>query len=162
MVRVKRSTLGNAYLRPFSNYDEVQLVSIAILVRPELRVTLGTDCDIVGDHSISGADSGGFHNADCAVLSNNVRPQLTSLVDGRCEIRSRMARIRCHHCSCFTRDQLTFHLKSCSHFTPFTTMQTVLSLSLYLFACNVAYATGAPLSLWRPHHFTISTQGEGN
>jgi len=43
MVRVKRSTLGNAYLRPFSNYDEVQLVSIAFLVGPEPCVTLGAD-----------------------------------------------------------------------------------------------------------------------
>ncbi len=30
---------------------------------------------------------------DHAVLSHNVRPQLTSLVDGRCEVRSRMARM---------------------------------------------------------------------
>ncbi len=32
--------MGNAYLQPFPNYDEVPLVSIAILVRSELRVTL--------------------------------------------------------------------------------------------------------------------------
>jgi hypothetical protein len=75
MVRAKRFTMVNAYLRPFPNYYGVPLVSIAILVRPELRVTLGADCDFVGDHSISGADSGGFHDADCAVLSNNVRPK---------------------------------------------------------------------------------------
>jgi len=35
MLRVKRFTMINGYLRPFSNYDEVQLVSIAILVRAE-------------------------------------------------------------------------------------------------------------------------------
>jgi hypothetical protein len=29
----------NGYLRPFPNYGEVQLLSTAILVRPELRVT---------------------------------------------------------------------------------------------------------------------------
>jgi len=42
MVRVQRFTLVNAYLRPFPNYDGVPLVSIAILVRPELRVTCGS------------------------------------------------------------------------------------------------------------------------
>src|SRR5258708_25748404 len=41
MVRVQRLTMVNAYLRPFPNYEEVPLVSIAILVRPELRVTFG-------------------------------------------------------------------------------------------------------------------------
>jgi hypothetical protein len=40
MVRAKRFTMVNAYLRPFPNYYGVPLVSIAILVRPELRVTL--------------------------------------------------------------------------------------------------------------------------
>jgi len=39
MVRVKRFTMGNASLRPFPNYYGVPLVSIVILVRPELRVT---------------------------------------------------------------------------------------------------------------------------
>jgi len=61
MVRVRRFTMVNAYLRPFSNYDEVQLMSITILLRPEPCVILGTDCDFVGDHSLSWADSGGFH-----------------------------------------------------------------------------------------------------
>ena len=36
------SILGNAYLQLFPNYDEVQLVSIAILLKPELRVTFGS------------------------------------------------------------------------------------------------------------------------
>jgi hypothetical protein len=38
-VRVKRFTRENAYLQPFPNYDEVQPVSIALLVRPEPCVT---------------------------------------------------------------------------------------------------------------------------
>jgi hypothetical protein len=42
MVRAKRLTMVNAYLWPFPNYYGVPLVSIAILVRPELRVTFGS------------------------------------------------------------------------------------------------------------------------
>jgi hypothetical protein len=42
MERVQLLTMVNAYLRPFPNYKEVPLVSIAILVRPELRVTFGS------------------------------------------------------------------------------------------------------------------------
>jgi hypothetical protein len=41
MVRATRFTMENAFLRPFPNYDGVPLVSIAILLRPELRVTDG-------------------------------------------------------------------------------------------------------------------------
>jgi hypothetical protein len=41
MGRATRFTMENAYLRPFPNYDAVPLVSIAILLRPELRVTFG-------------------------------------------------------------------------------------------------------------------------
>jgi hypothetical protein len=51
-LRVKRFTMVNAYLQLFPNYDGVPLVSIAILVRPELRVTLGAGCDFVGGHSL--------------------------------------------------------------------------------------------------------------
>jgi hypothetical protein len=49
MVRVQRLTMVNEYLRPFSNYGQVQLVSIAILVRLETCVTLGTYCSCVGE-----------------------------------------------------------------------------------------------------------------
>jgi hypothetical protein len=51
-MSVKRFTRVNAYLRLFPNYDEVQLLSIAILIGLEPSLALGTECDMVGDHSI--------------------------------------------------------------------------------------------------------------
>ena len=65
MVRVKRFTKGNAYLRSFPNYQAVQLLSITLLVRPELRDFWEQTARQVGDHSISEAGSGGFHDANC-------------------------------------------------------------------------------------------------
>ena len=69
MVRVQYFIMINEYLRLFPHYDEVQLLSIAILVRREQRETLGADCDFVGGRSTSRVDSGGFYDADYDVLS---------------------------------------------------------------------------------------------